>query len=155
LQSYRYVLFGTHAVLTDSVHALAQPSLVLAQPPDSDGLLTMARVFGLSFNAQAILLSACDSGGGAVTSGEGVQGLTQAFMYAGTPVVGVTDWQVVDSVQERLTPAFFAGMAAGKMPAEALRQAKLSLLRSEDPLQNHPFFWAPMVIFGDGDDSAG
>lgn len=154
LQSYRYVLFGTHALLTDTVHAYSQPALVLAHPAASEAFLTMARVFGLTFNAQAILLSACESAGGTLTSGEGVEGLTQAFMYAGTPVVGVTDWQVVDSIQERLTPAFFAAMAAGRAPAEALRQAKLELLRSGDPLKNHPFFWAPMVIFGDGDAAA-
>jgi len=105
----------------------------------------------LSLAARVVILSACDSAGGSVSSGEGVQGLTQAFMYAGTPVVGVTDWTVVDAIQEQLTPTLFGAMARGEPPAEALRAAKLTLLRSSDPLQSHPFFWAPMVFFGDGD----
>lgn len=147
---YRYVLFGTHAVLPNQITGLTQPSIVLAHPLTSDDYLTMADVFGLSLDANAVVLSACDSGSGE-SVGDSVEGLTQAFMYAGTPIVAVTNWEVVDQIQEELTPQFFAQMAAGKTPAGALQSAKVALIRSSDATQSHPFFWAPMVIFGDGD----
>ncbi len=149
LLNYRYLFFGAHAVMPDEVEGVTNASLVLAHPPA--GLLTMGDVFGLSLNARAVVLSACESGRGVVTAGEGVQGLTQAFMYAGTPVVSVTDWKVVDLVQAEFNPKFFAAMAAGRTPAEALQQAKVEMIASDDPAKSQPFFWAPTVIFGDGD----
>ncbi len=149
LRQYRYLLFATHAVMPDLVHDIIQPSLVLAQP-DAGGYLTMAGVFGLSLNADLVTLSACDSGGGVATQGEGVQGLTQAFMYAGTPAVSVTQWEIVDSIAQTFTPAFYARLAKGEAPSQALRETKLELIRGNDPLLQHPFFWAPMILFGDG-----
>jgi CHAT domain-containing protein/tetratricopeptide (TPR) repeat protein len=149
LANFRYVLFATHAALPDTVSGIAQPSLVLAHPAGG-GFLTMGDVFGLSLNAQLVMLSACESGGGITTRGEGVQGLTQAFMYAGTPVVSVTQWEVVDNVAERFTPDFFLRMHNGATPAQALRAAKLAMVHGSDAMLRHPFFWAPTVIFGDG-----
>ena len=152
LKDYRYVFFGAHAVLPDQVKGLTQSSLVLSHPPA--GFLTMGDVFGLSLDARAIVLSACESGGGTVTSGEGVQGLTKAFMYAGTPVVSVTDWEVIDQLQSDFNKDFFTALAGGKSAAGALRQAKLAMLNTDDQddvSRTQPYFWAPTVIFGDGD----
>ncbi len=149
LANFRYVLFATHAALPDTISGIAQPSLVLAHPT-AGGLLTMGDVFGLSLNAQLVMLSACESGGGITTKGEGVQGLTQAFMYAGTPVVSVTQWEVVDDVAERFTPDFFLRMHRNATPAQALREAKLTMIHGSDAMLRHPFFWAPTVLFGDG-----
>jgi len=149
LKNYRYVLFATHAVLPDQVQGLSQPALVLAHP-DQGGFLTMGDAFGLSLNADIVALSACNTGRGIATHGDGVRGLTQAFMFAGTPVVSVTLWETVDSVSQRLMPSFFLGLAGGKVaPSEALRKAKLEFL--SDPILKHPFFWAPTVLFGDSD----
>jgi CHAT domain-containing protein/tetratricopeptide (TPR) repeat protein len=149
LKDFRYVLFATHAALPDTISGIAQPSLVLAHPT-SDGFLTMGDVFGLSLDAQLVMLSACESGGGTTTKGEGVQGLTQAFMYAGTPVVSVTQWEVVDDVAEHFTPDFFLRMHHNATPAQALRGAKLAMIHGSDAMLQHPFFWAPTVLFGDG-----
>jgi CHAT domain-containing protein/tetratricopeptide (TPR) repeat protein len=149
LATYRYVFFGAHAVLPDEVEGVTNSTLVLAHPPG--GFLTTGDVFGLNLAARAVVLSACQSGRGVVTAGEGVQGLTQAFMYAGAPVVTVTDWKVEDDVQPDFTKAFFAAMAAGETPAAALRTAKLGMLASDAPERSQPFFWASTVIFGDGD----
>ena len=150
LRAYHYLLFGTHAVLPYQRTGLSEPAIVLAHPQTDDDYLKMGQVFGLSLDADAVVLSACESGS-VHSAGDSVEGLTQAFMYAGTPIVAVTDWQVVDSIQEQLTPQFFAAMAHGKSAAQALQEAKVTLIHSSDPLESHPYFWAPMVIFGDGD----
>jgi len=150
LRDYRYLLFATHAVLPDQVEGLAQPSLVLAHPERGEGFLTMGDVLGLSLDADVVSLSACNTGRGTVSHGDGVRGLTQAFMYAGTPVVSVTLWELSDLAASQLTPAFYAGLRAGKSPAEALRDAKLELLHGDDAILHFPYFWASTVIFGDG-----
>ncbi len=151
IQNYRYLLFATHAVLPDQIEGLTQPAIVLAHPERGDGFLTMADVFGLKLNADFVTLSACDTGIVTNPSGEGISGLTRAFLYAGTPAISVTLWQVDDDAAPQITPRFFAAMKSGKTAAQALREAQLAMIRSNDPRFNHPFAWAPYVIFGDGD----
>jgi CHAT domain-containing protein/tetratricopeptide (TPR) repeat protein len=150
LARYRYVLFGMHAVLSNEVRGVTQPSLVLSKPLSTDDFLTMGEVFGMNLQAQSVVLSACNSGRGTTIAGEGVQGLTQAFMFSGARTVVVSDWAVLDAVQAQLTPAYFAALQKGRTPVEALRAAKLALIKSGDPLSEHPYAWAPMVLFGDG-----
>jgi CHAT domain-containing protein len=154
LRDYRYLLFATHAVLPDEVEGLLQPALVLAHPERGEGFLTMGDVLGLTLDADVVSLSACNTGRGTATRGDGVRGLTQAFMYAGTPAVTVTLWELSDAAGAQLTPAFYAGLKDGKTPAEALRAAKRELLHGDDPLFRLPYFWAPTVLFGDGEGPA-
>jgi len=152
LEHYQYLLFATHAVLPNDVTGLTQPAIVLAHPERGDGLLTMADVFGLLLDADFVTLSACSTGVAAKDeSGAGISGLTRAFLFAGTPAISVTLWEVDDAAAPRITPPFFAGMHAGNLTAaEALRQAKLAMLRSPEARFRHPYAWAPSVIFGDG-----
>lgn len=152
LRDYRYLLFATHAVLPDQIQGLAEPAIVLAHPERLANLLTMGDVFGLELNADLVALSACNTGAGPHAAGDGISGLTRAFLYAGTPAIAVTLWQVYDAAAPEIVPPFFREMRAGLEPAEALRRAKVRLLRTEARFR-HPFFWAPSVIFGDGDTS--
>ncbi|MBV8172746.1 MAG: CHAT domain-containing protein [Candidatus Eremiobacteraeota bacterium] len=151
LKDYRYFLFATHAVLPDQIQGLTQPALVLAHPENGDGFLTMADIFGLTLNADFVTLSACNTGSGPHEAGEGISGLTRAFLYAGTPAMSVTLWEVDDQVAPKLTPAFFSNLRAGDTPAQSLRRAKLSLIGDSDARFAHPFSWAPTIVFGDGD----
>jgi len=155
LKDYRFVVFATHADLSNQVSA-KRPSLVMAHPA-AGGYLTMADVLGLSFDAQLIMLSACNSNG-KTTNGDGVESLTQAFMYAGTPIVSVTDWEILDAVAPAFSARLFQLLAHRKTPAEALRQTKIDLITgklhvagADDRQFQHPFFWAGTVLFGDGD----
>jgi len=153
LANYRYVLFATHAVLPSEVQGLTQPAIVLAHPERGDGLLTMGDVFGLSLDADFVTLSACSTGvASSDASGESISGLTRAFLYAGTPAISVTLWEVDDAAAPQITPPFFAAMHAGQLSAaEALRRAKLAMLASPQARFRHPYAWGPSVIFGDGD----
>ena len=127
-------------------------ALVLAEP-EKDGFLTMADVFGLRLNAELVSLSACNTGRGSQVKGEGVIGLTRAFMFAGTPAVvvhpvvgGIAIRQGVECADVSVSQPWKNGRAAG--PAEI----KLALLRGEKGDEyRDPFFWAPLVVFGDGE----
>ena len=154
LKDYRFILFSCHGIAPDEVDPLMQPALVLSLPDPKTGkeeYLTMADALGLKLNADLVTLSACNTGRGKVQKGEGVMGLTRAFMYAGTPAISVTLWSVESGSARTLSTGLFSGLKEGKGRAQALRDIKLSMLRGEKgDLYRHPFFWAPVVLFGDG-----
>ncbi|MBI3473451.1 MAG: CHAT domain-containing protein, partial [Candidatus Solibacter usitatus] len=72
-------------------------------------------------------------------------GLTRAFLYAGTPRVVVSLWDVNDLAALEFMKAFYQKMAEGHPPGLALRETKLALLKSG---WKHPYFWAPFVGVG-------
>ncbi|MGA2402445.1 MAG: CHAT domain-containing protein, partial [Syntrophobacteraceae bacterium] len=153
LADYRYVVFSCHGVVPDVTNQVSQPALVLSQPDPAggDGFLTMADTFGLRLNADLVTLSACNTGMGKEVTGEGVMGLTRAFMYAGTSAISVTLWSVESISAKRLSTGLYENLQAGKGRAEALRDIKLRMIHGEeDETYRYPFFWAPVVLFGDG-----
>jgi CHAT domain-containing protein len=146
LKSYQYLIFATHGVLPGDVDQITQSALVL-----SGNFLTMAEVFDLELHADLVSLSACNTGRGTQVKGEGVMGLTRAFMYAGTPVVAVTLWSVESLSAKELNIGFFRHIHAGLPPARALQTIKLEMLRGElGEYYRHPYYWAPFIVFGDG-----
>jgi CHAT domain-containing protein len=150
LSAYRYLVFACHAILPGEVDRVVQPALVLSYP-EKEGYLTMADVFSLKLNADLVTLSACNTGRGFDLKGEGVMGLTRAFMYAGTPAVSVTLWPVETQSAKLLDVGMHRYLHQGQGRAEALREIKLDLLRGKIGEQyRNPFFWAPFIIFGDG-----
>jgi len=152
LTDYRYVVFSCHGVVPDVTNRVSQPALVLSQPDPhgGDGFLTMADTFGLRLNADLVTLSACNTGRGMDIRGEGVMGLTRAFMYAGTSAISVTLWSVESISAKMLTTGLYKNLRAGKGRAEALREIKLCMIHGkEDEMFRYPFFWAPLVLFGD------
>ena len=151
MAKYRYLLFALHGLLPNEIRGLAQSSLVLADN-ETNSYLTMADTFDLQLNADFINLSACNTGGGKQVKGEGILGLTRAFMYAGTQAVGVTLWSVESASAENLSVGIFANLKAGKTVAEAIRQIKLKMIagKANQAHYKHPFYWAPFVIYGNG-----
>jgi tetratricopeptide (TPR) repeat protein len=149
LDDFQYVLFSTHAILPDEVSYIKQPALVLSHP-EQNGYLKMADVFGLKMNADFVTLSACNTGRGDAIKGEGVRGLTRAFMYAGTPAVAVTLWSVESLASQQLGIHFFTQLKNKQPLAKGLRQAKLAMLENDKSHSRHPYFWAGFVVFGDG-----
>jgi CHAT domain-containing protein/tetratricopeptide (TPR) repeat protein len=146
--------FATHGILDDT------------QPFDSylalaDGKLTARDIYGLNLNADLVFLSACRSGMGKVT-GDGVLGLTRAFLYAGTRSVVATLWDVADEPTAKLVSSFYKNLGQNPDKAQALRSAQLSVLRQlragkmqvatrRGPLTlpENPVFWASFVLIGE------
>ena len=94
-----------------------------------------------------VVLSACETGLGKNVNGEGVIGLTRAFLYAGTPSVAVSLWKVADASTAELMARFHEHLKAGALSkAEALRQARLEVIR--ETAFSHPYYWAPFVLAG-------
>ncbi len=115
---------------------------------DSATTLTAAEVAAMRLPARLAVLSSCGTAEGRILSGEGVLGLTSAFLSAGTPAVVATLWPVDDAVTARLIARFYAELSRGATAAAALRAAQTAVRR--DPATEHPFYWAGFVLCGEG-----
>ena len=148
LTQYRYLHFAVHGVLSYDVPYLKEPALVLGVEPDGreDGFLTLSEVSGLKLNADLVTLSACKTGLGVRVAGEGVIGLSRAFMSAGARSVLVSLWEVADESTAVLMEEFYRLLVQGVDTAEALAEAKR---RVREKGYDNPFFWAPFVLIGD------
>lgn len=150
LDDFRFIHFATHSFL-DEIRP-GRSGILLSRAPQSleDGILQMGEIMRLKMNADLVTLSACSTGLGKLVNGEGVLGLTRAFFYAGARNVAVLLWNVNDFATATLMVSFYRHLSRGVPESEALRQAKLSLLHSSQPLWHHPYFWAAFVIEGEG-----
>ena len=115
-----------------------------------DGVFTAEEVAGVSMKADLVVLSACESGLGAVAPGEGVLGLQRGFQQAGAKHVVYSLWPVPDEATRDLMKAFYSGLAAGVPPAAALRAAQIQLLERnwETYDEGRPTDWAAFVLGG-------
>jgi CHAT domain-containing protein len=145
---YRLLHLAVHGVVEDRSPLFS--CLVLAPDAQNDGLLEMREVIELQLHADLAVLSACDSGRGRIAPGEGVVGLSWAFLAAGCPATIVSQWKVDSAATAKLMVEFHRRLLAYGMrrKAEALRGAKLALLK--DRRYRAPFYWAPFVLIGDG-----
>jgi CHAT domain-containing protein/tetratricopeptide (TPR) repeat protein len=112
-----------------------------------DGILTALEASGLDlWGTQLVVLSACETGVGELQSGEGVYGLRRAFAIAGAESQLVSLWKVDDAATKDLMVDFYRRLFSGSGRSEALRQAQLSMLHSQD--RQHAYFWASFIPIG-------
>jgi CHAT domain-containing protein len=148
LVDYRYIHFATHGVVDEDMPSRSGVVLSLVGNDKEDGVLQMPEIMRLKLNADLVTLSACRTGLGEIVGGEGVLGLTRAFMYAGARSVVASLWNVNDTATAALMKSFYTNLKNGQPKDEALRQAKLSLIRGKQMTWRHPYYWAPFVLAG-------
>jgi CHAT domain-containing protein len=146
LLDYRLLHFATHAIVDDRNPARSGIVLSLVDTGDEDGILRMNEVFNLEMNADLVVLSACQTGLGNLVRGEGMVGLTRAFLYAGARRVAVSLWDVNDLTVPDFMQSFYRRLRQGEAPAAALRAAKIEMLHSDSPVRANPYFWAPFIL---------
>jgi len=145
LAQYGIVHLATHGVV-DEVHPELS-RIFLSTTDREDGELFSGEIYNLRLNAQLVTLSACETGLGKISRGEGVIGLSRALLYAGAKNLVVSYWRVADESTAQLMTHFYQPAHTRSYSyAEALRQAKLRLIK-EYP-QVTPYYWAPFVLIG-------
>ncbi|HEX7317768.1 MAG TPA: CHAT domain-containing tetratricopeptide repeat protein [Pyrinomonadaceae bacterium] len=150
LRGYRVLHFATHGLLNAERPQFTGVVLSLVgDRAGADGFLRTDEVFNLKLGSPLVMLSACETGLGREKRGEGVMGLSRAFMYAGAPTVGVTLWSVADRPTADLMSDFYRNLLAAQAPSPsaAMHAARLSLLARKET--SAPYFWAPFVLAGD------
>jgi CHAT domain-containing protein/Flp pilus assembly protein TadD len=113
-----------------------------------DGVLSALEATNLNLvGTKLVVLSACDTGNGDISTGEGVYGLRRALVIAGSESQLISLWKVSDKETKDLMIAYYQRLKKGEGRSEALRQTQLAMLKSKE--QNHPFYWASFIPSGD------
>ena len=94
-----------------------------------------------------MVLSACETGVGKVTNGDGVYGLRRALVVAGAESLVMSLWQVDDEATKELMVGYYKRLAEGRPRSSALRDIQLQLL--SEPKYKHPYYWASFLPAGD------
>ena len=151
----KVIAFATHGLMAGDLPYLTQPALALTATGHEDqdplgALLTLDEVLNLKLNAEWVILSACNTAAADGQADEALSGLARGFFYAGSRSLLVTHWSVESESAKLLTTNtlahYMANAKEGK--AESLRQAMLTVMAN--PQYQHPAFWAPYALVGDG-----
>lgn len=152
--------FLQRGILHFAVHGLADlahpelSALVLSRFDEAgrptEAYLRAHEIGGLRIAAELVVLSACQSGSGRVTQGEGALGLARAFLSAGARAVLVNLWDVGEEPAIEMMGSFYSHLLTrGRIPAsEALRLAQMEL--AKEPRWRSPQYWGGWVLHGDG-----
>ena len=126
-----------------------QSGLLLSKDGQNDGRLQVHELFGLNLkNANLVTLSACQTALAKIESGDDMIGLSRGFIYAGTPALLASLWDVEDNATATLMEEFYTNWLQKKMTRpEALRQAQLTV--KNNPRTSDPFYWAAFEMIGD------
>ena len=161
LAQYRIVHFATHGALAGQLSATSEPGLILTPPVEAteedDGYLSASEIAGLKLDADWVILSACNTAGGAggkydAVGAEALGGLARAFFYAQARSLLVSHWAVDSQATVRLITSAVGAISSDKNVgrAEGLRRAMLAIIDTGEPHQAHPAYWAPFVVVGEG-----
>ena len=149
ISKYRIIHVATHGLLNAERPQFTGVVLSLVGNKTRDGFVRTDEVFNLRLGSPLVMLSACETGLGKEKRGEGVMGLTRAFMYAGAPTVGVSLWSVADKSTADLMTDFYQRLlsASTGTTSGSLRGAQLAMISGKK--YSAPFYWAPFVLVGD------
>ena len=145
-ERFSYIHFVAHG--TASRLSPLDSAIVLSKAGSADDSFRLyARdIIQHPLHADLVTISSCYGAGTRAYSGEGLVGLSWAFLRAGAHNVIGALWDVSDASTPRLMDEMYAAIEKGKPPEEALRIAKLSLLHSSDSFRR-PFYWAPFQFY--------
>jgi CHAT domain-containing protein/tetratricopeptide (TPR) repeat protein len=145
-EQYSYIHFVAHGTAS-SLSPLDSAVVLSPSPSRPDDFRLYARdVVQQPLRARLVTISACYGSGLRTYAGEGLVGLSWAFLRAGAHHVIGTLWEINDAATPQLMDQLYRELAAGKEPDQALRLAKLSLLHSQG-VYRKPLYWAPFQLY--------
>jgi CHAT domain-containing protein len=117
---------------------------------DADGILQAGEVYRMKLpRTRLVVLSACRTGVEGYYRGEGLIGMSRAFMVAGVPLIVASLWPVDSKVTAQLIERFHAYRKHGNLStAEALQRAQRDLINGSDRRRQQPYYWASFVVIG-------
>ncbi len=145
---YENALFRSGLLLAGSAETLYKKANALEVGNESteDGVLTAYEAMNIDLNAtELVVLSACETGLGEVTNGEGVYGLQRAFKVAGAEAIIFSLWKVDDAATQKLMTSFYNFWLASGNKRESFTKAQLAI-REEF---KSPYYWGAFVLIGD------
>lgn len=146
LIEYRLIHFACHGFLDERIPFRSALILSLNAQQEDDGYLQMREIYGLTLNADLVVLSACQTGNGILERAEGPMGLARPFFYAGARSVIASLWSINDKTTVFFMKEFYRNLVEGYAAGKALQLTKIRMLNSA---WSHPFYWAGFILNGD------
>lgn len=156
MSDFRVVAFATHGLLVGDIVGVSQPGLLLTPPAinskENNGILTASEIAELEFDAEWIILSACNTAPPDGTPGaENLSGLARAFFLAGARRLFVSHWKVETFAAKKITTQMFdylkSNWSMGR--AQAHQKSIMTLINSNDVFTRHPAIWGAFTVVGD------
>ena len=146
IANYRYLHFATHGVVDETSPELSR--IFLQTAAQEDGNVYSGEIFNMTLNSDLTVLSACQTGLGKFSKGEGVIGLSRALVYAGSKNIMVSYWSVADESTSILMTDFYKYLLEQPTPdfRAALKKAKIQMIAGGK--YSAPYYWAPFVLIG-------
>lgn len=148
LSNYKIIHFATHSLLDEKIANRSALVLNLDDNPEEDGFFQAREIYNAKLDAELVVLSACQTAKGKIEKGEGIQGLSRAFFYAGTKSVLASLWNVNDKSTSEFMKNFYNYLTKAKTKQEALCLTKIKMLESE---YHQPYYWAAFILIGESD----
>ncbi|HWY57493.1 MAG TPA: CHAT domain-containing tetratricopeptide repeat protein [Terriglobales bacterium] len=145
-EQFAYIHFVAHGTAS-RLSPLDSAVILSRASAEEDSFKLYARdIIHRPLHADLVTISTCYGAGARAYTGEGLVGLSWAFLRAGAHNVIGALWEVSDASTPRLMDQLYDELKQGRTPEVALRSAKLSLLHS-DGVFRKPFYWAPFQLY--------
>ena len=156
--------FACHGILDEKFPLNSGLALTIPEEMEEgrdNGLFQAWEIFEqVRIDADLVTLSACQTGLGGEMGGEGLIGLTRAFLYAGTKSVLASLWSVADVTTAEFMKRFYGHLKQGSTKDEALQRAQVAFIRKSTGIKDetgtirqidvsHPLYWAAFQLIGD------
>jgi len=149
-EDYNILHLATHGKVDESDDVYSYLAFGSEDYLDPDQYSLFVRdIYGLSINAQLIILSACETGAGKLFSGEGIVSIARSFSYAGAASILATRWSINDKTTNNFMGYFLDQVKLGNPKDASVRNATLKYLDNQNQQYAHPFYWSSFMIFGD------
>jgi CHAT domain-containing protein len=149
LEDYKILHLATHCLIDDKKPDRSSIIFSIGNASAEDEILQMREVFNLKLNSDLVTLSACQTGLGQFIRGEGIEGLSRAFFYAGASSVLISLWAVHDQATSQFMERYYFHLRSSNSIMNALQKTKLEMINSD--ILSHPYYWAGFIITGNSD----
>ena len=146
---YQIIHIASHFLVNDQDPMFSRIVFSEGNNKEYDGFLNTYEIFGTKLNANLVTLSACNTALGRLSKGEGLVGISRAFLTAGVPSLVVSLWSVDDNATSQIMTNFYEYLAKGHKKNRALQLAKIDFIKQTDDIHRDPFYWAPFILIGD------
>ena len=144
LSDYSVFHFGGHAKAD-----VSRPYLSIINEYSEQELIYSDQIEQMENNLDLVCLSACQTGLGKRTQGEGVRSLAKAFLASGAESVVYSLWNINDKSTSQIISQFYRLLGERETKDQALRNAKLHYLANASPGDRHPNYWSGLCLMGD------
>lgn len=144
-------LASNYEVIHLATHATAGDNFMPPAIEFYDETLYLPEIYGYNLQTDLLVLSACETGLGKLTKGEGAMSLARGFSYAGVKNLIVSLWQVNDKSTEKIMSEFYKNYSKNNNKAASLHHAKLAYLNDKHiaASKKSPYYWASFVYIGE------